>query len=801
MGTIKRVIGKKSVHIAKNINIWATEGNVTFNAAKKVAFHGEQNGVVYGKYQPPDLRVVESEYKLKSTYAHEQLSQLARELDEVSFICFLIGIFGEEIEISAYSKLYRGLSDQSIPPPEILVTRMPVRGWKACYSNKRKKILVWEHFIDQAIKDNDSRGELMAALVEEYGHHIDNLLRTELATNGKKDQDILDEGAKFAYQLFQFDIFNETHLSFARAQTPNYSGDLVIDFSELNRELQAYVGEDQWYDADPLEEDFEGFGAGFEPGSHGAIEMEALYDPINLFTKDDIRQIYYGNWLRDYSQVIIESAVHLPDEEINRLKNSPDEHMKNLVKTNPMKLSHEGWLEILRILAAKEFVYEAESGESKFVHQYKNYVDKFEEIYGPLDRDVLGIYRPEEHIDNPMGLKDFSSLSISCLYEYEKGILTEKRLYAGEKSESLAVDTVPTHTGYAHMLKSYIHKNIDADRPSADAYMSQQLKLAVQYGKNRDGFRHLGAALHVLEDYFSHSNFIELALMKAGFKNIYPWVEGMQGKDYTTIPIVTGKFLTDDTLASILPKMADKMFPVGIQKYEQRKPKDRTFTDAFILTTLEDLSTNQKSDGEPDPTYAGMTAAEWLNKYDLYLKMVDIKASGVDALGGVGRFIDRGISYMGDALATFVNIGFNFFLSTADIDIKEEQTLHSNRNYGTNPTHTQLAKDSHNHPLNPLAADLAKVAIRDVAQRIIEIWRTGSDPTGEKLAQYVINKYTIHPKSSKTDWAIEMVEDWGNKNQDIIKRLESATVYEHVHNETKRAIESDTVQKILKYFN
>ena len=61
-------------------------------------------------------------------------------------------------------------------------------------------------------------------------------------------------------------------------------------------------------------------------------------------------------------------------------------------------------------------------------------------------------------------------------------------------------------------------------------------------------FRSLGAAFHVLEDYFSHTNFVELSLRKLGY-DVYPWVEGKQknnpatGKPlYEDIPIVTGNF-------------------------------------------------------------------------------------------------------------------------------------------------------------------------------------------------------------------------------------------------------------------
>lgn len=798
-GNITEITGGKTKYYAK-------EG-MEFNSGKSVIYNA--SSITHGdpeKYVPPAIKVVESEYKLESTYGHEQLANLAKQLDELPFMFFMIGIFGEEIEASALSKLYRGLSDASIKAPEIVVTKIPAKGRKANYSNNKKKILVWEHFIDLAVKDNDVRAELMSALVEEYGHHIDNLLRTELATNGKKDTDYIDEGAKFAYALFNFDIFKETQLCFAKAQTPNFTGDLIIDFSELHTQVKEYVNEDKQHDANP-NEDEEGFGAGFEAGMHGGIEQEALRETKN-FTELEIKQIYYGNWLRDFSQLVLESTVRLEKPDIDKIKQSKIKHLNNLLKMNPYKMSHEGWVKLLEIFAAKEFVF----GSNKFAHNYQDHVKIFRKTYGSLTKDVLGIYRPEEHIDNPKGLEDFSSLSISFQYEHSKGNFTTTKLYAGEDPKALEVNELN--------VKNYISRGKsagDPQRPTSDAYMSQQLKLAVQYGRNKDGFRHLGAAFHVLEDFFSHTNFVELSLIKAGSllvdknKNsalgkelllVYPWVEGKQGADYNTIPLITGKFLLDDTMASVLPKAGDKMFPIGIQDYEQRKPGDRTFQDAFILTTLEDLSTGQQSDGlEQDPTYKGMKTSEILNMYQNYLKLIDTKAAAVEYTGWLGRIIDRGLSYMGDSLATFNNIAYNLLLGSADDDIKIEQTENSNKNYGTDPTHTQVAKDALNHPLNLLASELAKIAVKDVATRILDIWRTGSDPTGDELAKYVINKYTLHPVYQNTDWANKTVNDWAkNSNIEIIKRLQSSTPYEHAEQVTQRTISNKKVQEILNYF-
>lgn len=789
-------------------NIYS-DGNIVYNSGTAVAETSDV-GIKYGEPKnPPRQEIVESKYKLESTYAHEQLTALAKQLDELPFMFFMVGIFGEEIEASALSKLYRGLSDASIKVPEILVTKAPSRGRKANYSNSRKKILVWEHFIDLAVKDNDARAELMSALVEEYGHHIDNLLRTELATNGKEDTDYIDEGAKFAYALFNFDIFKETHLSFAKVETPNFTGDLVIDFSELHTQLKEYVGEDKQYDANP-KDDQEGFGAGFEAGMHGGIEREALKEMVRdkKLTELDVKQIYYGNWLRDFSQIVLESTVRLEKPDIDKIKQSKTKHLNNLLKMNPYKLSHDGWVKLLEILAAKEFVF----GSDKFTHNYQNHVDVFRKNYGKLTKDVLGLYRPEEHIDNPKGLEDFSSLSISFQYEYSKGSFITRKLYAGEDAKSLIINELN--------VKNYIATKgggvTDPERPTSDAYMTQQLKLAVQYGRNKDGFRHLGAAFHVLEDFFSHTNFVELSLIKVGSlmvdknKNsalgkellqVYPWVEGKKGTDYSTIPLITGKFLLDDTMASVFPKAGDKMFPVGIQPYEQRKPGDRTFQDAFILTTLEDLSTGQQSDGlEKDPVYMGMKTSDLLAMYKNYLKLIDTKAAAVEYTGWLGRTIDKGLSYMGDSLTTFNNIAYNLLLGSVDDDIKIEQTENSNKNYGTDPTHTQVAKDAVNHPLNPLASELAKIAVKDVAMRILDIWKTGSDPTGEELAKYVINKYTLHPVHQITDWANETVTKWAIANEKLIFRLQSATVYEHAEQVTQRTVSNKKTQEILKYF-
>lgn len=131
----------------------------------------------------------------------------------MTFILLMLQIFGEEIEVEAIGKLYKDLCDDKLDPPEIIVTKDPIKNYKANYTNKRKKILVSKGFVEEAVKDNEVKAQLMVALLEEYGHHIDNLLRTDYATNGKEDKDRIDEGAKFAYYFLTVDL----------AKTPNWN--------------------------------------------------------------------------------------------------------------------------------------------------------------------------------------------------------------------------------------------------------------------------------------------------------------------------------------------------------------------------------------------------------------------------------------------------------------------------------------------------------------------------------------------------------------------------------------------------
>lgn len=82
-----------------------------------------------------------------------------------------------------------------------------------------------------------------------------------------------------------------------------------------------------------------------------------------------------------------------------------------------------------------------------------------------------------------------------------------------------------------------------------------------------NALRNLGAALHTLEDFAAHSNYTELALMRLGEGDIFPFVgdacrttlgESSITPGASVPPLVTGTFGTLDLIVSLIGMLDDK---------------------------------------------------------------------------------------------------------------------------------------------------------------------------------------------------------------------------------------------------
>lgn len=265
------------------------------------------------------------------------------------------------------------------------------------------------------------------------------------------------------------------------------------------------------------------FGAGeVPPGSefkglvwrHGDLVDLLKYLPTSFitgyrFTKLQRKQVYFGNWLRDFSQVIDTTCLEAVPEPVLRA--------------------------IVSVMAFMEFGFAT---------------DEFD-----VTRERLGCYTHVEHIDNPKGYP-------------QNAQEVDARLRGPLDPRELEIDP---QTG----MKNYIAKSGQGWDTAAD-YIQEQLLTCIELGRKgrgkhqsgarKDAFRHLGAALHTLEDFAAHSNFTELCLHELGEEDVFAFVGDESrvqvpsgpNKGKKVAPIVTGTFGMLDIFHSLLGEADDK---------------------------------------------------------------------------------------------------------------------------------------------------------------------------------------------------------------------------------------------------
>lgn len=173
-----------------------------------------------------------------------------------------------------------------------------------------------------------------------------------------------------------------------------------------------------------------------------------------------------------------------------------------------------------------------------------------------VTEERLGVYRPEEHIDNPKG--------------YADGVDARQfdpRLRGPVQQIELEVDP---STG----MKNYI-ANDNGGWATSTGYFRYSFARSIHFGrlytnganntKGREAdlceaLRCLGQGLHCMEDFGAHTNYCELALRELGFNEVFPHTgtaTEMNIKGRRIFPLVTGTFGGVDFLHSVLGEATD----------------------------------------------------------------------------------------------------------------------------------------------------------------------------------------------------------------------------------------------------
>lgn len=453
------------------------------------------------------------------------------------------------------------------------------------------------------------------------------------------------------------------------------------------------------------------------------------------FSKMDVKRVYFGNWLRDYSQAVDVGTVKMVSAEAIRI--------------------------LLWILGFLSFGY----GTKEF----------------EVTRDRLGCYRPEEHIDNP---KDYADNIDARQYDRRlRGPVDERR--------ELSIDN---RTG----LKNYIASEDLGITTSAGLVRDlfrRCIHLGRSYNRNKnkadlyEALRLLGTGCHCLEDYSAHSNYTELALIEMGERNVFPHVgrntqvhiQGARGPVY---PIITGTFGGVDFLHSVMGEFSDKATQSELQELEGTMSANDNRENTSIIKDL----LNQLPDGlfgdkdqatKADELQANAQAAQMQNMHispkepeaftqqmqEVVKQIHPIMEWHDEIMQSITEFIERIpilpelIEQLQDQVNIFVFSLLAPFVLPLIRQIKTELTTGSSEviassrekqlivfrdDNSSDPTHSMLSKDHFSNVLNEPAGKVASQVLKWAVPQIVECWDNERvDP--ERTIQRIVTGVFHHP--------------------------------------------------------
>ncbi|KAG5982853.1 hypothetical protein E4U55_001260 [Claviceps digitariae] len=523
------------------------------------------------------------------------------------------------------------------------------------------------------------------------------------------------------------------------------------------------------------------FGAGAVPADsefkefvwrHGDIAEVLRFLPVSFITQQSFtrlqrRQIYFGNWLRDFSQVVDTTC----------LENVPEPVLRAIVS----------------VLAMLEFGFAT---------------DEFE-----VTRERLGCYTHVEHIDNPRG--------------YDKNAKdVDKRLRGPVDPRELEFDP---KSG----MKNYIANSSHGWDTSAD-YIRRQLDKCIQLGRRgrqgdhaaqKESFIHLGAALHTLEDFSAHSNFIELCLLKMGETDIFPYVgdkcrvklPSRFRKRRPVPPLVTGTFGMLDIFHSLLGEADDmailqskgtlgdleSKMGYGTMAFDQLFQAIKAAVAAVQnfssenTALLEQLETVQmifqkakdSASSTPEPDNDGAESVDevvdanilwqavepiffihdrmkkWLTEESYTSDPLEENTTGTQLGATTNRFV---FEFLGLIIESSVKELRNA-LRAAKVRVDEEAAqsdsaaVYEDGSTASDPSHSDLSKDHFSNVLNPPAGLVATVTTNWTTQQVVKCWddpNLRADDTIRKILTILHHPAFPKKRTQIQKYMFDTVEKW-----------------------------------------
>ncbi|KAF8518353.1 Het-C-domain-containing protein [Hysterangium stoloniferum] len=500
----------------------------------------------------------------------------------------------------------------------------------------------------------------------------------------------------------------------------------------------------------------------------GGFAIGALLSKGSKFGGLDIKRVYFGNWLRDYSQAV----------DIAGLKKLPLQTIINLCMA-------------LGFLA----------------HGYAT--NEFE-----VTQERLGVYLPTEHIDNPKGYG-----------EGEDARSYDSRLRGPVDPRELEIDPrtgmknyIANESGHWDTSKALVRRTLEKCIHLGRMHRSQGRK-----EDEYEAYRLLGQALHTLEDFSAHSNFCELALVALGHHQVFVHVgdhvriRTPHGK--SVAPLITGTFGGSDFIHSLLGEATDHIASVSDLNKELSSARNKsisrggdsssTLRDLFMtipgggggemsreMASVEQIRAGPAAGGKrpEDMSPQELHAVLWqvLSFRDSVVKKIE---KTIEKIPGLGSLIEK----LMDSIAVFVYTTLEPFLkpllqtastqlasSSAEVIDNNDQYEVFNDPRASDPTHSFLSKDHFNLILNEPAGQLAKIIVAHTVKLVVKAWDDTS--VNVRAVTEDVLACLFHPdfhdsRSQVQREMMQYMQTWlsshGGQQHNVIERLTKDAVRNH----------------------
>jgi hypothetical protein len=332
-------------------------------------------------------------------------------------------------------------------------------------------------------------------------------------------------------------------------------------------------------------------------------------------------------------------------------------------------------------------------------------------------------------------------------------------------------------TTSAAMVRDLLHRCIDLGRRSGG------------HGPDfHEALRLLGTATHCLEDYSAHSNYVELALVEMGERDIFPHVGRntrvhVEAAGKEVWPIITGTFGGVDFLHSVCGEFTDKTTQSELQELEGAITNaDRSENKSKIKELLSQLPDGifggKDQAGKADELENSANAAAMGNVRispkepeeftqqigELVKQIYPIMEFHDEIMQSIAKFIEQIpilpelIEQIQDQITIFVFSLLAPFvlpiltqvkseLETGSSEViassREKQHIVFNDDDSSDPTHSMLSKDHFSNLLNEPAGRIASAVLTWSVPQIVQCWDGEAD--AEETISRIIDGVFHHP--------------------------------------------------------